>query len=131
MTELRDLLKTLLEEEWELEDGAEFVAGKDPRTVPQTAPLVRVYGLASPARPKGAGYDSREVRHRLTVDVRARKQEIADAAKNEVRRILWEHRVQPWPGYDPLEYDDGTDHGGGPGLSVWTIEVTVMEYRQR
>lgn len=131
MTQLRDSLKTLIQNAWTLSDGADFVAGRNPCPLDGENPLIRVYHIGSPASARGGGYDSRTIRHRYTVDVRSRSQAKADAAKDEVRRILWVNRVRPWAGYGPLEFDDGTDHGGGPQLGVWTIEVTIMEHRQR
>lgn len=130
MTQLRDALKDLIEDAWTLDDDAQFVSGRNPMPLDGEKPLIRVYHIASPATARGAGYGSRNLRHRLTVDVRSRSQTKADAAKDEVRRILWSSRVSPWSGAGPLEYDDGTDHGGSPQLGVWTIEVTITENRK-
>lgn len=130
MTELRDSLKLLISKAWTLQDGAVFASGRNPAPLDGEKPLVRVYHIASPATVKGASYGSRNIRHRFTVDIRSRSQSKADAAKDEVKRILWANRVAPWDGYGPLEFDDGTDHGGGPQLGVWTIEVTIMQSRK-
>lgn len=128
---LRESLASMLEDGWMLDDGAQFVADDNPRPLDGDKPLIRVYPIASPATPRGLGYTHREVRHRLTVDIRSRDLLRAEAAREEVLRILGAHRVAPWSGYDLMEYDDGSYRGGGPGLSVWTIEVTVLQLRKR
>ncbi len=130
MTELRESLATLLSTEWTLDDDAVFVSSKAPMPLDGEKPLIRVYQVASPAVPRGLGYTHRQVQHRLTVDIRSRKQANADAAKDEVLRILGSKRIQPWSSYDYLEYDDGSDRGGGTGLAVWTVEVTVHQLRK-
>lgn len=128
---LRESLASMLEDGWMLDDGASFVADDNPRPLDGDRPLIRVYPIASPATPRGLGYTHREVRHRLTVDIRSRDLLRAEAAREEVLRILGAHRVAPWSGYDLMEYDDGSYRGGGPGLSVWTIEVTIIQNRRR
>lgn len=128
---LRAALAEMLEDGWMLDDGAQFVADDNPRPLDGDRPLIRVYPIASPAAPRGLGYTHREVRHRLTIDIRSRDLLMAEAAREEVLRILGAHRVAPWSGYDLMEYDDGSYRGGGPGLSVWTIEVTVLQLRKR
>lgn len=127
---LRESLASMLEDGWMLDDGAQFVADDNPRPLDGDRPLIRVYPIASPAAPRGLGYTHREVRHRLTIDIRSRDLLRAEAAREEVLRILGAHRVAPWSGYDLMQYDDGSYRGGGPGLSVWTIEVTVLQLRK-
>lgn len=130
MTALRSLLCSLLEDNWTLEDGASFVADDAVHPIDGDKPLIKVYPIASPARSKSLGAAHREVRHRLTIDIRSRSLINAEAARAEAVRVLEVHQVAPWEGYDKLDFDDGSYHGGGPGLSVWTIEVTVMQYRR-
>lgn len=127
---LRAALAEMLEASWMLDDGASFVADDNPRPLDGDRPLIRVYPIASPARPVGVGYTHRRVDHRLTIDIRSRSLLRAEAAREEVLRILGAHRVAPWSGYDLMQYDDGSYRGGGPGLSVWTIEVTIMQLRK-
>lgn len=127
---LRESLASMLEDSWMLDDGAQFVADDNPRPLDGDKPLIRVYPIASPARPVSAGYTHRRVGHRLTIDIRSRSLLRAEAAREEVLRILGAHRVAPWSGYDLMDYDDGSYRGGGPGLSVWTIEVTIMQLRK-
>ena len=127
---LRESLASMLEDGWMLDDGAQFVADDNPRPLDGDRPLIRVYPIASPARPVGVGYRHRRVDHRLTIDIRSRSLLRAEAAREEVLRILGAHRVAPWSGYDLMDYDDGSYRGGGPGLSVWTIEVTIMQLRK-
>lgn len=127
---LRAALADMLEAGWALDDGAQFCADDNPRPLDGNRPLIRVYPIASPARPVGSGYTHRQVRHRLTIDIRSRDLLKAEAAREEVLRILGAHRVAPWSGYDLMDYDDGSYRGGGPGLSVWTIEVTIMQLRK-
>lgn len=128
---LRAALAGMLENGWTLDDGASCVSDDNPHPLDGDKPLIRVYPIASPATPRGLGYTHREVRHRLTVDIRSRSLLKAEAARGEVLRILGVHRVAPWNGYDLMQYDDGSYRGGGPGLSVWTIEVTVMQHRKK
>lgn len=128
---LRESLAAMLERGWTLDDDAQFIADDNTRPLDGDRPLIRVYPIASPATPRGLGYTHREVRHRLTVDIRSRDLLTSEAAREEVLRILGAQRIAPWPECDLMQYDDGTYHGGGPGLSVWTIEVTVMQYRRR
>lgn len=128
---LRAALAEMLERKWMLDDEAQFAADDNPRPLDGDRPLIRVYPIASPAAPRGLGYTHREVRHRLTIDIRSRDLLMAEAAREEVLRILGAHRVAPWSGYDLLQYDDGSYRGGGPGLSVWTIEVTIIQNRRR
>lgn len=128
---LRAALAEMLERKWTLDDEAQFAADDNPRPLDGDRPLIRVYPIASPAAPRGLGYTHREVRHRLTIDIRSRDLLMAEAAREEVLRILGAHRVAPWSGYDLMQYDDGSYRGGGPGLSVWTIEVTVLQLRKR
>lgn len=128
---LRAALAEMLESDWMLDDEAQFAADDNPRPLDGDRPLIRVYPIASPATPRGLGYTHREVRHRLTVDIRSRDLLMAEAAREEVLRILGAHRVAPWSGCDLLRYDDGSYRGGGPGLSVWTIEVTITQNRRR
>ena len=128
---LRAALAEMLERKWMLDDEAQFTADDNPRPLDGDRPLIRVYPIASPAAPRGLGYTHREVRHRLTIDIRSRDLLMAEAAREEVLRILGAHRVAPWSGYDLLQYDDGSYRGGGPGLSVWTIEVTIIQNRRR
>ena len=128
---LRAALAEMLERKWMLDDEAQFAADDNPRPLDGDRPLIRVYPIASPAAPRGLGYTHREVRHRLTIDIRSRDLLMAEAAREEVLRILGAHRVAPWSGYDLLQYDDGSYRGGGPGLSVWTIEVTIIQSRRR
>jgi len=128
---LRAALAEMLESDWMLDDEAQFAADDNPRPLDGDRPLIRVYPIASPAAPRGLGYTHREVRHRLTIDIRSRDLLMAEAAREEVLRILGAHRVAPWSGYDLLQYDDGSYRGGGPGLSVWTIEVTIIQNRRR
>jgi hypothetical protein len=158
------LLATLIRERWSLDDGASVVSDAITRNLDGDRPLIRVYPIASPAAPRGLGYTHREVRHRLTIDIRSRDLLMAEAAREEVLRILGAHRIAPFaddprcyvqglvwdvetdiylrihppaplsimdPSYDLLVYDDGTYRGGGPGLSVWTIEVTITQNRRR
>ncbi|HBF81297.1 MAG TPA: hypothetical protein DD420_15610 [Streptomyces sp.] len=127
---LRAALAEMLESDWMLDDEAQFAADDNPRPLDGDRPLIRVYPIASPATPRGLGYTHREVRHRLTVDIRSRDLLMAEAAREEALRILGTRRIAPWPGCDLLRYDDGTYHGGGPGLSVWTIEVSIMQLRK-
>ena len=127
---MRDLLAALLEDGWALDDGASFVADDATHTLDGDKPLIRVYPIASPARPVGVGYTHRRVEHRLTVDIRSRDLLRAEAAREEALRILGTRRIAPFPGCDLLQYDDGSYHGGGPGRSVWTIEVTIMQLRK-
>jgi len=131
--EPEDLIAGLLQAHWTGElIAAQFAAGRDPRTVAAQGVLVRVYHVSTPpAVAKGLGYTHRELRHRLTIDIRSRDARNAYMAKEEALRILGEHRIGPWPGYDIILYDDGSDRGGGPGLSVWTIEITVTQLRKR
>ena len=138
--------------------------GRQPAAAGRRPAAHRVYPIASPAAPRGLGYTHREVRHRLTIDIRSRDLLMAEAAREEVLRILGAHRIAPFaddprcyvqglvwdvetdtylrihppaplsimdPSYDLLVYDDGTYRGGGPGLSVWTIEVTIIQNRRR
>lgn len=128
---LRSELAEMLESDWTLDDEAQFAADDNPRPLDGDRPLIRVYPIASPAAPRGLGYTHREVRHRLTIDIRSRDLLMAEAAREEVLRILGAHRVAPWSGYDLLQYDDGSYRGGGPGLAVWTIEVKITQYRKR
>jgi hypothetical protein len=161
---LRAALAEMLERKWMLDDEAQFAADDNPRPLDGDRPLIRVYPIASPAAPRGLGYTHREVRHRLTIDIRSRDLLMAEAAREEVLRILGAHRIAPFaddprcyvqglvwdvetdtymrihppaslsimdPSYDLLVYDDGTYRGGGPGLSVWTIEVTIIQNRRR
>jgi len=107
------LLAMLIRERWSLDDGASIVSDAIARNLDGNRPLIRVYPIASPARPVGIGYTHRRVDHRITVDIRSRDADRADAAREEVLRILGAHRISPFAD-DPRCYVQGL---------VWDVET--------
>lgn len=79
---------------------------------------------------KGLGYTQRKVMHRLSVDIKGRSQDTVETAKEEILDVLGKNAISPFPTYDVVEYDDGTQHAAYSGFYWWTIEVTVWQIRK-
>jgi hypothetical protein len=125
------MLGGLLADEYGIMPAAEVYWDDQRREGNKVTPVIKVYPISSPARAKGIGYTHRRVEHRLSVDVSAMDDQVAWDAKEEVIRILGKHRVAPFPGYDLLEYDDGTPRPGYGGYYRYVIEVTMTQCRKK
>lgn len=126
----KGLLGGLLADEYAIEPTPDIFWDDQRREVNAIRPIIKVYPQNSPAVPKGLGYTHRDVRHHLSVDVAAMDDQVAWNAKEEVIRILGKHRITPFPGYDLLEFDDGTPRPGYGGYYRYVIEVTMRQYRK-
>ena len=126
----KGLLGGLLADKYSITPTPEVYWDDLRREVNAIRPIIKVYPINSPAQVKGLGYTHRDVRHHLSVDVSAMDDQVAWNAKEEVIRILGAHRIAPFPGYDLLEFDDGTPRPGYGGYYRYVIEVTMRQYRK-
>jgi len=127
---LRDLLGALIKDSYGVTPAPVVFWDDEPRELQGFAPLIKVYTLGSWADMKALGYTHRRVKHRLTVDIKCRDNAKAEAAKEEVIRILAGSRKQPFTGYNIMAFDFGTQRAGYSGFYWWLIEVTVWQIRK-
>ena len=127
---LRELLGNLLKTGYSVVPSAHIFWDDEPRELQGFTPLIKVYTLGSWADMKAFGYTHRRVKHRLTVDIKCRDNANAEAAKEEVIRILAANRKQPFAGYNVMAFDYGTQKAGYAGFYWWLVEVTVWQIRK-
>ena len=127
---LRSLLGNLIKDSYSVTPVPVVFWTDEPREMQAFTPIIKVYTLGSWAEMKGFGYQWRKVKHRLTVDIKCRDNSNAEAAKEEVLRILMAHRKQPFDGYNVMEFNYGTQKVGYSGFYWWLVEVTVWQIRK-
>jgi hypothetical protein len=101
------------------------------KTVDNRFGAIRIYYVSSTQiTPHGLGYTSKEVTHRLTLDVRASKRTQAQAIRDEIIRILDLKRVSPTSSYDFLTYSEGIKINNFVNNYRWTFDVFLKQLRR-